>query len=351
MRVGLLSFAHVHAEQYQALLRAMPGVELVGFWDDSVNANGYAQRFALQRYLTPQQLLAQALDAIIICSETSRHREFVELSARAGVHILCEKPIALTLNEAEAMREICVKHGVTFMTAFPMRFDPSCSALRQAVQQGQLGGILGINGVNHSENPAVHRAWFADPALSGGGAVMDHVVHLADLLRWCFACEVAEVYAALQWTGGAGELTAPLDTAGLVLLTLTNGVQASIDCSWNRPATYPRWGHLKLDVVGTEGLMVIDAFAEHLTVYAPDVSHPVQWPGFGADPNQAMLSAFLEAVRCQEAPPVSWQDGYEATRVVLAAYASAQQGQPVRLSPSHSPSKLSTVEEGEERRS
>ncbi len=89
---------------------------------------------------------------------------------------------------------------------------------------------------------------------------MDHVVHLTDLLRWCFACEVAEVYAALQWTDGAGENGATLDTAGIVLLTLTNGVQASIDCSWSRPATYPRWGHLKLDVIGTDSLMVIDAF-------------------------------------------------------------------------------------------
>ncbi|MDB5045179.1 MAG: oxidoreductase domain protein, partial [Deinococcus sp.] len=296
MRIGILSFAHVHAEQYQALLRRLPGAELVGFWDDSVHAQSYAQRYALRLFSTPQELLSQGLDAVIICSETSRHREFVELSARAGVHVLCEKPIALTLEDAEAMRDVCAQHGVTFMTAFPMRFDPSCTALREAVQSGQLGRILGVNGVNHSENPSVHRAWFADPALSGGGAVMDHVVHLADLLRWCFACEVAEVYAALQWTGGAGPGGVPLDTAGIVLLTLTNGVQASIDCSWSRPATYPRWGHLKLDVIGTDRLMVIDAFAEHLTVFSPDVTRPVQWHGFGADPNQAMLTAFLEAV-------------------------------------------------------
>ncbi|SMB79379.1 Gfo/Idh/MocA family protein [Deinococcus hopiensis] len=331
MKLGLLGTAHVHAGPYVTLLREMPQVDLLGFWDDGPGAKDQAQRWNLPLYDGPQALLAARPDGVIVCSETSRHRELVEVCARAGVHVLCEKPIAPTLADSLAMRDVCEEHGVRFMTAFPMRFDPSATALRDALTRGELGDVLGVNGVNHSENPSAHAPWFADPALSGGGAVMDHVVHLADLLRWCFGREVSEVYADVQWTEGAGVGGTRLDTAGLLLLTLEDGVQASIDCSWSRPATYPRWGHLKLDVVGTEGLTVVDAFADHLTLYAPDSLRPAEWVGFGPDPNRAMLAAFVHTLQTGEPPPVSWQDGHEALRVVLAAYESAWRGQPVRL--------------------
>ena len=326
MRIGMFSFAHVHAEGYLSLLRAMPDVQVVGFTHDGADAHEIAARHRLRHYDQAEALLAEGLDGVIVCSETSRHRDLVELAAASGTHVLCEKPIATTLEDAQAMRAACDSHGVLFMTAFPMRFDASCLEFRRSVRSGELGAVLGVNGVNHSENPSTHRAWFADRALAGGGAVMDHVVHLADLLRWGFESEVVEVYAHVHQAADA-----PADTAGVLLVTLANGVQASIDCSWSRPADYPRWGHLKLDVVGERGLGVFDAFAEHLTVYAAGASRSPEWRGFSVDPNHAMLRAFLDAVRDSAEPPVSWMDGYQALRVALAAYTSSETGQPVRL--------------------
>jgi predicted dehydrogenase len=196
------------------------------------------------------------------------------------------------------------------------------------IRNGDLGAILGVNGVNHSENPGEHRAWFADPARAGGGAVMDHTVHLADLLRWYFAAEVQEVYAEVD---NLFDQAGPADTAGLLLLTLSNGVQASIDCSWSRPASYPRWGHLKMDILGERGSAVMDSFAQYVTLYSPGSPRPVNWVGFGPDPNQAMIEEFVSSIREQRQPAVTWKDGYEALRVALAAYQSAQTNQPVRL--------------------
>ncbi len=318
----MVGVAHVHAQPYVELLRELPEAELVGWWDDGEEAVTGAPRVAAL-----EALLAQ-VDAVIVCSETSRHRALVEASARAGVHVLCEKPVAPTLPDAEAMRAACAEAGVTFMTAFPMRFDAAVMDARRRLQRAELGAVLGVNGVNHSENPGAHRAWFTDPVRAGGGAVMDHVVHLADVLRWSFACEVAEVYADVRWTPGP---FGPIDTAGVLLLTLENGVQASIDCSWSRPATYPRWGHLRFEVIGEDGLLMVDAFAQHLTVHAPGAARAVAWQGFSADPNRAMLRAFLSAAREGAPPPVTWLDGAEALRVALAAYDSARAGQPVRL--------------------
>ncbi|MBI5813586.1 MAG: Gfo/Idh/MocA family oxidoreductase [Meiothermus silvanus] len=330
MRIGILSFAHLHAEGYQASLRTLPGVELVGFsHEDAEEGRRFAAEYGLRWYPSHQELLAEGLDGVVVCSENARHRELVEMAAEAKCHVLCEKPIEASLEDAQAMREACERNGVHFMTAFPMRFAPSVQSVRAAIQQGQLGQVYGVNGINHAEIPNAHRAWFADKERAGGGAVMDHVVHLADLLRWYFGAEVTEVYAEVDnlFYPGAVEV----DTAGLLLLSLSNGVQASIDCSWSRPTWYPRWGHLKMEVVGERGALVLDAFAQYVTLYARNAPRKVSWVGFGPDPNRGMLEEFVASIRQNRPPLVTWNDGYQALRVALAAYQSTQAQDPVQL--------------------
>jgi predicted dehydrogenase len=336
MRIGILSIAHLHAEGYQANLRAIPDIELIGFsHENSEEGRAFSLKSSLPRFPTHRELLAQKLDAAVICSENARHRKLVELAAEAGCHILCEKPIETNLADAEAMKTVCEKHGVRFMTAFPMRFAPSTQAVRASVQQGELGDVLGVNGINHSENPSGHRAWFANKDLAGGGAAMDHIVHLADLLRWCFQAEIVEVYAELDNLFRSGEQE--VDTAGLLLLKLSNGVQASIDCSWSRPTWYPRWGQLKMEIIGQRGVAVMDSFAQHLTVYSRTSSRNPDWLGFGPDPNQPMMQEFVDSIREQREPSVTWNDGYQALRVVLAAYESARRNEPVKLAHAATP--------------
>jgi predicted dehydrogenase len=330
MRIGILSFAHFHAESYQANLQAIPDVELTGFYHkDDEEARSFADKYGLWRFANPRDLLAQKLDGVVICGENARHRELVELAAEAKCQVLCEKPIATNLADAEAMASICARNAVRFMTAFPMRFAPSTQAVRTMIQKQEFGEVLGINGVNHSEIPKAHRAWFVDQELAGGGAVMDHTVHLADLLRWFFTAEVVEVYAEVDNLFYPGELE--IDTAGLMLLTLSNGVQASIDCSWSRPTSFPRWGQLKMEVLGASGTVVMDSLAQYLTLYSNSGLRNPSWIDFGPDPNQAMMEEFVASIRENREPSVTWNDGYQALRVALAAYESARLHQPVRI--------------------
>lgn len=330
MRIGILSFAHLHAEGFQAGLKGIPGVELVGF-SHEVEEEGrrYAQQFDLKWFARHQDLLAEGLDGVLVCSENARHLELVQMAAEAKAHILCEKPIEATLEAAQAINAACQHNGVQFMTAFPMRFAPSTIALRKAIQNGQLGKIYGVNGINHSEMPNHHRAWFADKKLAGGGAAMDHIVHLTDLLRWQFGAEIVEVYAELDNLFYPKEVE--VDTAGLLLLKLSNGIQASIDCSWSRPKWYARWGHLKMEVVGENGLSILDSFAQYVHLYSSHAPRPYSWAGFAPDAGRGMLEEFLNSIREQRPPSVTWNDGYQALRVVLAAYESAQTHQPVAL--------------------
>lgn len=324
-----MSFAHLHAEGYIANVRALPGVELVGVADDDPTRGAqFAVRFGVRAWPTYEDLLAQHLHGVIVCPENTRHRALVELAARAGVHVLCEKPLATTLADARAMLEACTRAGVILMVAFPMRFSAPLLEARRTLEEGRLGNIVCCTSTNQGQNPRRYRDWFVKKELAGGGAVMDHTVHLVDALRWYLRSEVTEVYAQTTdlLPGGDGEV----ETGGLILLTFANGVFATIDCSWSRPASYPTWGGLTLELIGERGAMFVDAFRQNLTIY-PDHSPNVSWRHWGSDANQAMITEFISAIREGRAPAVTGLDGYRALEVIVAAYESARTGQPVRL--------------------
>jgi predicted dehydrogenase len=332
MRIGVLSLAHVHADGYLQILGDLDGVELVGFSDlDPARAAAAAERYGVPHLGDHDALLASGPDGVVICSENARHREHIELAAAAGVAVLCEKPIATSLDDALAIRRAVEAAGIPFMIAFPMRFDSALLAARERLRAGELGRLYAINGVNHSENPRAHRAWFADPVLAGGGAVMDHTVHLLDLYRWLLGSEPIEVVAEI---GNPMHVDVEVDTAGLITVAFPEDVFTLIDSSWSRPeGIYPRWGHLHLELIGERGGLEVDAFAQRLELYGSSAPRPTSWLGWGADPNVAMMRAFVEGVRTATPPPVGWLDGFQALAVTLAAYAASDRGEPVAIDP------------------
>src|SRR4051812_29776570 len=113
MKVGIISFAHGHAYSYADALTKINGVQLVGIADDDKNrGTNAAERYQTQYFSHYQELLQQDIEAVIITSENSKHREHVVAAAKAGKHILCEKPIASKLEDAEAMIEVCKQNDV-----------------------------------------------------------------------------------------------------------------------------------------------------------------------------------------------------------------------------------------------
>jgi predicted dehydrogenase len=336
VRVGIFSTAHLHIDAYIGNLRAVAGVEVVGVADhDHARAGAWGDAHGVAVFDSYASLLDAGVDAVVVCSETSRHRELVEMAAGAGAHVLCEKPLAATTGDADAIVTACDRADVTLMTAFPMRFSPPVVQVRDMVRTGALGTVRACNGANQGQLPKRHRAWFVDPTLAGGGAVMDHTVHLADLLRWYLDAEVVEVYAVTNRLLHADKVD--VETGGLVMLTFSDGTFASIDCSWSRPDAYPTWGGLRFELIGEGGVIAVDAFRQRLDVYS-EAGAPVRWPAWGSDANQAMIDEFCAAVRGGRPPAVTGVDGQRATEIVVAAYASARTGQAVRLTPGSSDS-------------
>jgi len=325
VRVGVLSVAHVHAPWYLEALGAMPGVELVGLWDaDPALADERARAVPTTSFSEPE-LLLDGVDAVVVAGVNRDHGALAERAAAAGRHVLCEKPLATTVADARAIVDVCRTAGVRLMTAFPSRTSAVVEALAASIRDGAVGEVISFEGVNTGEMPDVHGAWFVDPELAGGGAITDHVVHLADLYRWLTGSEATEVYALANRILQDG--FAAVETGGLVSMRFANGVFASIDASWSKPRSYPTWGGMTLEVLGTGGALEMDVFRQHLTVYGRR-DEGVRWPFFGSDANVAMLAEFVAAIREDREPAITGVDGLRAVEIVDAAYRSIASGRP-----------------------
>jgi predicted dehydrogenase len=327
LRCVILSAAHVHTAAYAAALRGLPETELVALWDDDpARGEAAAREFGVPFVVDLDLLLARpTLDAVVITAENVRHRELCLDACRAGKHVLCEKPLATTALDAEAMIAAAERAGVVLATAFPMRHNLPACAVKANLDAGAIGAVLAVRATNHGTLPP---GWFLDPALSGGGAVMDHTVHVADLLRWYLDDEPATVYA--EMSHGLHDL--PVEDAAFLTITFRSGVVATLDPSWSRPPSFPIWGDLTMEIAGERGTLQLDAFNQNV-VLSPRPGEHTRWLGWGADADAALIADFAATVREGSRPAADGRDGERALAVVLAAYESARTGQPAPVVP------------------
>lgn len=324
IRIGMISFAHSHAYSYLRALGREPDVVLCGISDfDSQRGEAVAREQGVPYYRDYRELLAQKPDAVVICSENVHHARLTTDAANAGIHVLCEKPLGISCREMEAMIEACKKNGVQLMTAFSCRYLSSAKAAKAAVQRGEIGEIVAMKGWNRGMMPG---GWFVNAELSGGGAILDHSVHVADLMNWMLESDPVEVYAL------SGTLFNDLEVedAGIVHIKYANGVIAVLDPSWSRPKTFPTWGDVRLEITGSEGVICIDGFAEKNDIYS-DSEEKARWDYWGTDMDQLMIREFVEAIRSGTPVPITGHDGLRSAKVAIAAYESIQTNRPVSI--------------------
>jgi len=323
IKVGIISLAHGHGFSYANALNEIENASLVGIADESrERGQKAAERFQTKYFQAYEELLQQDIDAVVITSENAKHHKHVLAAAQAKKHILCEKPLSTSVEDAWEMIEACKKNNVKLQTAFPVRYNPSIARAKKALDEGQIGRILAIKGTNRGWNPG---GWFIDKTLSGGGAVIDHTVHLLDIMRWFMGVEVQEVYAE------QGELfsNCGIDDAGIVTLEFTNGVFATIDCSWSRNKSYPKGGDITLEVVGTDGIISIDTNEQHIQIFSEKMGAVKSFWGDSMD--YGLVKDFINNIVEDKQPSISGYDGLKAVEVALAAYQSSKNCLPVKL--------------------
>ncbi len=325
VRIGIMSFAHMHAYGYAASLGQTGEATLAAVYDDDVNrGQEAAQQFNAPFEADIDAFLASDLDAVIITSENIKHRSMAEKAAAAGKWILCEKPLATTVEDAAAIVEACRAADVGLGTAFPCRFASPLAVLRHQVAAGEFGAIYAASCTNNGQFPG---GWFGDRDLAGGGATMDHTVHVADLLRWMLDREFTKVYCE---NGHLHGRDTELDDVGCLHLEMEGGIIVSHIASWNRAKSYPTWGDVTIEFIGEKGVAFVDAFNQKINVYN-DSAMRGAWAGWGDNPDLGLVQEFVDSVRDRRAPSVTGVDGLKATEVTVAAYESMASGKTITL--------------------
>jgi len=319
-----MSFAHMHAFAYATELLKLEDVELVGIFDDDVErGKKVSEQFNTTHYDDQATFLEQEMDAVIVCSENIRHKEMVIAAAQAKKHILVEKPIATNVADAKEMIQVCEEEGVKLQVAYPVRFSAPIAELKTKIDNGELGEIVAFRTTNRGQNPG---GWFVDESQSGGGAVLDHTVHMADIMRWYLNKEVTEVDAIVD----SYFHDVDIDDAGLLTLEFENGVIATHDASWSRFKEYPTWGDATIEVIGTKQTISVDAFQEILNLWGSG-SKSLEHIFFGNDMNFGLLYDFVNCVKEDREPSVTGYDGLKSLEISLAAYESSKTNQSVKL--------------------
>jgi predicted dehydrogenase len=325
LKVGFISFAHGHAFSYLEGFRKLPHVAIAGIADaEKHRVEDVVQRYGIPYYADYRDLLRTDIDAVVICSENIHHAELTIAAAKAGKHVLCEKPLGISVSEMEAMIAACEEHHVQLMTAFPCRSLTAVVEAKEAVDRGDIGEIIAIKGTNRGSNPG---GWFVDPALSGGGALLDHTVHVMDLMHWFTRSQVSEVYA---YAATLFNEELQVDDTGMIHVTFENGVFGVLDTSWSRPKSFPTWGDVTMEIIGTKGVISVDSFAQSNELFSDEVGKGT-WDYWGDNMDDVMVRSFVDALIEGETVPITGEDGLRSAQVALAGYQSLEAGQPVQL--------------------
>lgn len=337
LRVGVLSFAHYHANFWSEVFAARNVLE--GIWDDDTSRGREAsQRFNTSFDASLDTLFARCT-AVAICSETSRHAELIEAAARNHLAMLCEKPLGTSLADCERIARVVEENDAWFMQSFPKRFDPATQRLQQAVSSGALGRIT-LARIRHGHfyglQSDFRERWYVRRELAGGGALLDEGVHAADLLALLFgmpATVIAETsHAALDLD---------VEDLGVATFRWTSGMIGEIVSSFTFAAA-----DTSIELYGTSGTIVlsgVDLASRDITqrdwLRHYDVDQTVrEWQTIDVVPrfkegqfHQQNAIHFIDALQEGRAPPIRIQDGVNAVRMIDAAYRSAQSGKRVEV--------------------
>jgi 1,5-anhydro-D-fructose reductase (1,5-anhydro-D-mannitol-forming) len=321
---------HPHLKVAPALHRAADARLVAVLSRDQARADHAAAEMGADRgYADLDALLSDpAVDAVWVCSPNALHASQTMRALEAGKHVLCEKPMALTAQDADAMVEAAKKRGLQLGVGFHLRHHPGFRAARDAVRSGALGEITYVRAQWALHGVGVNRGgWWAEPELAGAGILMGTGVHAIDLLRGAVEREVVEAFA---WDD-RDRWPVPLDVTIALMLKFEGGVPGQIVASrrfgypLNDFAVYGDRGHL----IGAD--MVWEELRGSLELAT--AGSVQRWEFRRSDEPlldlyAAQAESFMRAMAGDERFEASGEDGAAIVRITEAVIASARSGRP-----------------------
>jgi predicted dehydrogenase len=341
-RVAILGagfISEIHVESYQ---RFVPEAEVVAVYSRTpARAEAYAAKHHVPRWFSSIETLIAESDCEIVdvCLPNVLHHKATLAAARAGKHVIIEKPFCMTLEEADEMIAVCRQEGRQLMYAEELCFAPKYERVRQLVRENAVGDVYMLKQLEKHSGP--HSDWFYDVEQSGGGVLMDMGCHAFAWFRWMLggAPEVASVYATMSTVLHKGRTRGEDNAVSVV--EFANGVVGLAEDSWARHGGMDD----RVEVYGTSGYIEADLFRGNSALtysekgygYALEKASTTQgwtFTMFEEAFNQGYpqeLRHFVRCVREGTKPVVTGEDGRAVLEMLYAAYESARTGQKVAL--------------------
>ena len=353
VRFGIVGPGKV-AELHAAALGRIASARLVGVTGRNANrARELARKHGAAAWPSFEGMLAsRQLDALIVCTPHPLHAELAIAGAQAGVHVIVEKPMAITIRDCDAMIAAAVKNGVKLAVISQRRWYPAVQRVKAAIDEGRIGGpglatveVLGWRGPEYyALDP-----WRGTPDGEGGGVLVNQAVHQLDLLRW-FLGPIAEIDGRLANLNHPG---LAVEDSAVAVATFASGALASIVASNSQKPGL----HARIHVHGRSGASVGvetdrgSSFVAGMSLPSMprndvwtipgEEQLPERWAAedeaalsgvdLGSHYHELQLRDIVDAIRDDRPPAVDGAEGRATVELVTAIYESHAFGRPVRL--------------------
>ncbi|MCM3602154.1 Gfo/Idh/MocA family oxidoreductase [Robertmurraya korlensis] len=338
LRVGVIGCGSIARHRHLPEYAANPNVELVAVCDNNAErALEIGEKYGVPSYTSFVELLRNAeVDAVSVCTPNYLHAPISNAALLAGVHVLCEKPMATSEEEAKSMIETAKTSGKKLMIAHNQRFVASHQKARQLIQSGEVGKIYSFRtafGHGGPEGWSVEgkEGWFFQKDKAFVGAMGDLGVHKTDLLRYILGEEIVEVGAFVETS--AKEFATVDDTAVCVLKT-ESGIIGTLAASWsyvskedNSTIIYGENAILRLEDDPTNSLVVQYKNGDVVNYQLGKIQSNDE----GGQSSSHVIDLFVDAVLNDREVAVSGEEGMKSLGVILAALESNETKQIVRV--------------------
>jgi len=328
IRWGLIGATTIAREWMVGAIRAVGG-EIAGVMStNAARGAAYAAEYAIPLATTSLDQLFDRVDAVYVATTNDLHHRQVLAAAKAGKHVLCEKPLALTLAEAREMVGACKAAGVVMATNHHLRNAATHRAMREAIAQGRIGRPLFARVCHAVYLPEHLQGWRIKDPKAGAGVVMDITVHDADTLRFVLGDEPESVTAMIQ-NAGLGQ--SGIEDGVLGVARFKSGLLAhffdAFTCRYTRTA---------FEAHGSEGsLFGVDCMTQRPigTVTLRNAQGDALLPLAQENLYERSVRAFHRAIAGEGAPSASGEDGVRAMALAIATLEAAHSGRQVAVDP------------------
>lgn len=337
IKIGLIgcgnicNIAHIPAYKKISELRKL---EIVGTCDIiKERAKNAAIIMSTKKFFTDyHDLLKLDLDLVDICTPTYTHSEIAIAAAKAGKDVICEKPIALTLRDAQDMINNTIHYKTRLFIAHVRRFDPRFQHIKDDIIQDKIGKPVYIRITERQWLPFSEDSWFWKSNLSGG-VIIDIGVHIADMFRWFFNTEPVEVYAIGRMVREEAKKNRTFDHV-VVMYKFAQRETAFMEISWIFPSAGSTLYHY-LDVVGNKGKIEYSNQDSNPTLI---VTNKISFPRYSSlvstfpEAFEKELSHFLDCIAHNTPSLITVYDAKKALEMCLAIHRSVREKKSIKLS-------------------